>query len=187
MYASPQATCVIGFDIQSSPTLAIFPAGSACAMPYAPELGFSADGSQSDSCCQSASRQENCAAPICASAYDRASSTVGVGAGAGAGAGPAGAGAGATGAAAAAGVAFCVVELDPRSVPSEREIGAARAPTVSSSPWVVVALVLELATAVVDAAATVDATASERGVAGAKSMRAAMMAVSAAVAIDVIE
>ena len=80
----------------------------------------------------------------------------------------------------------CVVELDPRSVPSEREIGAARAPTASSSPCAVVALVTELATAVVDAA-TVVATASERGVAGATSMRAATMAVSAAVATDVIE
>jgi len=82
---------------------------------------------------------------------------------------------------------FCVVELDPRSAPSEREIGAARAPTTSSSPCVVAVLVMDVGAVVVDAAATLDTTASERGVAGAKSMSAAMMAVSAAVATDVIE
>jgi len=87
----------------------------------------------------------------------------------------------------AVGIAFCVVELDPRSVPNEREIGAARAPTTSSSPWVVVVLVMEVGAVVVDAVATLDTTASERGVAGAMSMRRATMAVSAAVATDVIE
>lgn len=148
-------------------------------MPYAPELGFSADGFQSDSCCQSASRQENCAGPICASANDRASSTLGVGGGGG------GVGAGASvGAGVVVGTgASCVDDVAPRPAPSERETVVARSPTVSSavSP-------AELAPgSLVLACADVDATmASERGVAGATTIRTATMTASAAVHTDVI-
>src|SRR2546425_9077070 len=79
MYQRSQRTCVSGLSGQSLPNVASCPAGSACGMPYAPDDGFSAAGFQSDSCCQRASRQSNCAAPICSNAYVWASSTLGVG------------------------------------------------------------------------------------------------------------
>ena len=169
---------MIGFDFQSWPALAIFAAGSACAMPKAPELGFSAVGSQADSCCHSASRHENCAAPICAMAYDRASSTLGVGAGAGAGA---------TGSAVAAGAAtFCATDVDPRSAPSERATVTARSPPVSSTELateLAIGLAIEFATVLV----VVEVTgASERAAAGPVNMRTATRTASAAVVMDAI-
>src|SRR5215470_11048038 len=42
MYPRPHLICVAGFVCQSAPADAIFEPGSACGMPYAPELGFSA-------------------------------------------------------------------------------------------------------------------------------------------------
>ncbi|MFB6784087.1 hypothetical protein ACFCX0_44085 [Streptomyces sp. NPDC056352] len=36
----PHLICVAAFVLQSEPADAIFDAGSACGMPYAPELGF---------------------------------------------------------------------------------------------------------------------------------------------------
>lgn len=166
MYSSPQVTCVIGFDIQSSPTLAIFTPGSACAMPYAPDVGFSADASQFDSCSQSASKQENCSSPMRASANDRASSTLGVGA--------------------AVTAAFRVVEADPRAAPSERETVAARSFTVSSLA-LTMTLLTGLAVVRVSPSDVDVIKVSERGVAGAISMTTATIAVSAAVMTDEIE
>jgi shikimate 5-dehydrogenase len=136
-------------------------------------MGFSADGSQSDSCCQSASRQENCTAPIWASANDLAASTLGVGAGAGAGVAEAAVAAGAA--------TFCVTDVDPRAAPSERETVAARSPKVSSL-GLKMRLAIGLAPAVIDTSA-----AGKRGVAGAISMRAATSVASAAVVTDAIE
>src|SRR5438309_5504817 len=131
-------------------------------MPKAPELGFSAVGSQSDSCCHSASRHENCAAPISPRAYDRASSTLGAGAGAGTDAGS-----GATGSAVAAGATtFPATDVDPRPAPSERETVTARSPSVSTT-----GLTMELAIGLATALVLVSASAvSERGVAGASAL-----------------
>jgi hypothetical protein len=85
---------------------------------------------------------------------------------------------------------FSVVELDPRPAPNEREIVVALSTNASSpglstnasSPGFWATLAIGLAAAVVDATA-----ASERGVAGAITMRAATIAVSTAVASDMIE
>ena len=76
---------------------------------------------------------------------------------------------------------FCVVDVDPRPAPSERETVAARSLKLSSL-GLMMRLAIGLAPAVVDATA-----ASERGVAGAISMRAATRAASAAVVMDAIE
>ena len=76
---------------------------------------------------------------------------------------------------------FCVVDVDPRPAPSERETVAARSPKVSSVR-LTMRLAIGLAPAVVGATA-----AGDRGVAGAISMRAATRVASAAVVMDAIE
>src|SRR5205809_2117414 len=46
MYPSPQRIWVAGFVCQSAPALAILEPGSACGIPYAPEVGLVAEGFQ---------------------------------------------------------------------------------------------------------------------------------------------
>ena len=49
MYPRPHRIWVAGLVRQSAPALAIFPAGSDCGMPYAPEDGLRAFHRQPDS------------------------------------------------------------------------------------------------------------------------------------------
>ena len=59
MYCRPHLICVPALVCQSGPALAILLPGSACGMPYAPELALLADTLQPLSRCHSESRQEN--------------------------------------------------------------------------------------------------------------------------------
>src|SRR5215475_11110125 len=59
MYSRPQRICVLALDSQSGPALAIFEPGSACGIPYAPELGFDAYTFQPLSSCHRSLRHEN--------------------------------------------------------------------------------------------------------------------------------
>lgn len=69
MYRNPHLTWVIGFVRQSEPALAIFCAGSACGIPYAPEEGFLARWFQLLSRFHRVTRQRYCALLRRAAAY----------------------------------------------------------------------------------------------------------------------
>src|SRR6478752_7704335 len=63
MYSIPQMIWVAGLVRQSDAMVAILLPGSACGMPYAPELAFVALMSHIDSRMMMLSKQENCPDP----------------------------------------------------------------------------------------------------------------------------